>query len=68
MRFKDFISVNEDDRGLLGYPKNYFSRKPSDGLPFKNLGSVAGANPRGGTGGGMAATGPQMMLKKMKKK
>lgn len=65
MKFKEFLKINEDDKGLMGVPLPPFVRKPSDGRPFKNLGSFAGATPRGG-GGGMAAQ-PQMMRKKMKK-
>mgnify|MGYP000914859590 CR=1 FL=1 len=67
MTFKEFIQLSEEqtgsDNGLMGYPKASSIRKPSDGQPFKNLGSVAGQEPRGNTGGGL-----QMMKKKMNKK
>ena len=46
----------------MGVPLPPFVRKPSDGRPFKNLGSFAGSSPKGG-----AAVSPQMMKKKMKK-
>jgi hypothetical protein len=81
MRFKEFIQISEEqsgtDKGLMGYPQPYFAatpsnnggrRKPSDGLPFKNLTNNAGSNPRGGAAGGGAPAGaPQMMRKKMSK-
>lgn len=75
MTFKEFLKINEEqsgsDRGLMGFPVQYFARKPSDGRPFKNLGPVAGAQPRGGSGGGgamMSGGGGRMMMKKMMKK
>lgn len=70
MTFKEFIKINEEDRGLMGFPLPYFARKPSDGRPFRNLGPVAGATPRGSGGGGggaMMGGGMKMMKKKMKK-
>lgn len=73
MTFKEFIRITEDgagssDKGLMGFPVASSVRKPSDGQPFKNLGSVAGQTPRpGGGGGGQMSAGPQMMKKKMKK-
>jgi hypothetical protein len=67
MKFKDFIKINEDDKGLMGVPLPPFTRKPSDGRPFRNLGSFSGATPRGG-GGGAPMSQPQMMKKKMNKK
>jgi len=74
MTFKEFIKIEEEqsgtDRGLMGFPVAYFARKPSDGRPFRNLGPVAGAQPRGGGGGGGTmpmAGGPKMMRKLMKK-
>jgi hypothetical protein len=72
MRFKDFIKLAEQgmggggDQGLMGFPKASSLRKPSDGRPFKNLGSVAGQEPRGNTGGGGA--NPAMFMKKKMKK
>lgn len=64
MKFKEFIKIYEDDKGLMGAPLPPFVRKPSDGRSFRNLGSFSGATPRGGGGGGPQ---PQMMHKKMKK-
>lgn len=66
MKFKEFLKMNEDggnDRGLMGFGKSSSIRKPSDGQPFKNLGSVAGQEPRGASMGG----GATMFMKKMKK-
>ena len=77
MTFKEFIRLSEagaggggGDNGLMGFAKASSVRKPSDGQPFKNLGPVAGQEPRpgGGGGGGPAPAGPQMMRKKMRKK
>lgn len=65
MTFKEFLKINEEDRGLMGVPLPPFVKKPSDGRPFRNLGSFSGATPRGGSGG--VASQPQMMRKKMKK-
>lgn len=71
MRFKDFIQLEDgnsgDQGGLMGFPKASSIRKPSDGQPFKNLGPVAGQEPRGNTGGGSGAAAP-MFMKKMKKR
>jgi len=77
MRFKDFIQLSEagsgSDNGLMGFPVASSVRKPSDGQPFKNNGSVAGQTPRpngggGGMGGGMGmGAKPMFMKKKMKK-
>ena len=81
MRFKDFMQLTEvggpmgggaggTDNGLMGYPVSSSVKKPSDGQPFKNLGSVAGQTPRantGGTGGGMSPMGG-MFMKKMKRR
>ncbi len=74
MTFKEFIKITEEqsgtDKGLMGYPLPSSVRKPSDGQPFKNLGAVAGATPRGGSAGGAPAApagGPLMMKKHMKK-
>lgn len=65
MKFKDFIKISEEqsgtDKGLMGYPMASNVKKPSDGQPFKNLGSIAGATPRGKTGG----SGAPMMMKKI---
>lgn len=56
MRFKDYINLSEEQTGsgksLMGYTLNYYSQKPSDGRPFKNLISIAGGNPRGGNTSG----------------
>lgn len=77
MRFKDFIKLTEEmggssDNGLMGFNKASTVRKPSDGQPFKNLGSVAGQEPRGNTGGagmGKPLGGtPAMFMKKMIKR
>ena len=74
MTFKEFITLSEEqsstDLGLMGFPLASTVRKPSDGQPFKNLGSVAGAKPRGDTGGDGAgnAIGPMSMMRKMMKK
>lgn len=69
MKFKDFLVLSEEgsssDKGLLGFPVP-FARKPSDGRPFRNLGSVAGATPKGNMGGGGAV--PQQMMRKQMKK
>lgn len=71
MKFKDFINLAEagpmggTDNGLMGVPKQSSVRKPSDGQPFKNLGPVAGQEPRGNSGGMNAK--PAMFMKKMKK-
>ena len=71
MTFKEFIKIEEEqsgtDKGMMGFPLPSSVRKPSDGQPFKNLGSVAGATPRGGSasGGIGAGAGPMMMKKKM---
>jgi hypothetical protein len=66
MKFKKFLKIVEDnsgsDKGLMGYPNSYYARRPSDGRPFKNLRSIAGATPRGNSGGGGEA--PKMMKKK----
>lgn len=73
MKFKEFIKIHEEqsgtDKGLMGFPLPYYAKKPSDGRPFKNLGPVAGAQPRGGGGSGnaMPTGGPMMMKKRMKK-
>ena len=69
MKFKQFIKILEDN-GLMGFPVASSARKPSDGQPFKNNGSVAGQTPRGAnSGGGMnnAGKNPMFMKKKMKK-
>lgn len=70
MKFKDFLLLSEEgsssDKGLLGFPLPY-PRKPSDGRSFRNLGSVAGATPKGGAAVGGGAAPPQMMKKQMKK-
>jgi len=77
MTFKEFLQIAEDgqgggDKGLMGYGKSSSVRKPSDGQPFKNLGSVAGQEPRPNSGGGGPAGpmmgGPAMFMKKMKKR
>lgn len=76
MRFKDFLQLedgNSSEKGLMGFQKQSSIRKPSDGQPFKNLGPVAGQEPRGNTGGGGAAPGgmggtPAMFMKRMKKR
>ncbi len=52
MTFKDFVRISEEvsgtDKGLMGFPIASTSRKPSDGIPFKDkLSSVAGQTPRG---------------------
>jgi hypothetical protein len=71
MTFKEFIKIDEEqsgtDKGMMGFPLPSSVRKPSDGQPFKNLGSVAGATPRGGSASGGIGAGPMMMKKKMKK-
>ena len=71
MRFKDFIKFSEEasgtDKGLMGFPVASSVRKPSDGQPFKNNGSVAGQTPRPNTGGGGASPMGAMFMKKMKK-
>lgn len=72
MTFKQFIKLKEEqsgtDKGLMGYPVAYFAKKPSDGRPFKNLSSIAGAQPRSGGGAAGAMGGmPRMMKKQMKK-
>lgn len=69
MKFKKFLQIMEDgqgssDKGLMGFGKSSSLRKPSDGQPFKNLGSVAGQEPRTGSDGGQGA----MFMKKMKKR
>ena len=70
---EQFIKFQEEqsgtDKGLMGYPVASFARKPSDGRPFKNLSSIAGAQPRGGGGSAGGAMGgmPAMMKKQMKK-
>lgn len=70
MKFKDYLKFDEEqsgtDKGLMGFPLAYFAKKPSDGRPFKNLGPVAGAQPRGGAGGG-APAGKMMMRKYLRK-
>jgi len=71
MRFKTFWEEQSGtDHGIMGYGKSSSVHKPSDGQPFKNLGSVAGQEPRpgggGGGGGGEGMTG-MFMKKKMKK-
>ena len=71
MKFKEFLQITEDgqgsgDRGLMGFGKASSVRKPSDGQPFKNLGSVAGQEPRGGGMGG--GQGGGMFMKKTMKK
>lgn len=69
MKFKKFIKISEEqsgsDKGLMGAPLPPFVRKPSDGRPFRNLGSFSGATPRGG--GSSAGNAPMMMRKSMKK-
>lgn len=71
MKFKEFLQITEDgqgssDKGLMGFGKSSSVRKPSDGQPFKNLGSVAGQEPRPGGGGG--GGNMPMFMKKMKKR
>jgi hypothetical protein len=70
MNFKEFIHFDEEqsgsDKGLMGASLPPFVRKPSDGRPFKNLGSFAGATPRGGSAASSAGS-PMMMRKTMKK-
>lgn len=78
MKFKQFLQISEEtannqgDKGLMGFGKSSSVRKPSDGQPFKNLGSVAGQEPRGDSGGGGGQMGgdggfPMFMQKFMKK-
>ena len=69
MRFKDFIKFSEEasgtDKGLMGFPVASSVRKPSDGQPFKNNGSVAGQTPRGNTGGAAGPGGPMPSMNAM---
>jgi len=67
MRFKTFIDLLDEDNGLMGFPKASSLKKPSDGQPFKNLGSVAGQEPRGNTGGAGGVGAKPMFMRKMKK-
>ena len=70
MRFKTFWEEQSGtDKGMMGFGKSSSVHKPSDGQPFKNLGSVAGQEPRPNTGGGggEGMTG-MFMKKKMRKK
>jgi hypothetical protein len=70
MRFKKFIDFQEEqsasDKGLMGFPVSLFARRPSDGLPFKNLRSVGGSTPRSSSGN-LNPTNASMMKKSMKK-
>lgn len=77
MTFKEFLQISEEtannqgDKGLMGYGKFSSVRKPSDGQPFKNLGSVAGQEPRpnsGGAGGAAMGGGAMFMKKRMRKR
>lgn len=63
MRFKEFVKLTEEDKGLMGFGTPVRNRKPSDGQPFKDqLSSVAGDKGGGGGmgGGGMGPMGPMM--------
>ena len=78
MRFKEFIQMSEEtannqgDKGLMGFTKKSSVHVPSDGQPFKNLGSVAGQEPRPNQGGAGGAApmggGGAMFMKKMRKR